>query len=105
MLYLIAYDIAAPKRLAGVARRLERGAVRCQKSVFLFRGDRPALEALLAEVAPLLRLTEDVIQAWKLAGDERPLGLCHGTPIEASPGGVVLAPSQSLFVNLADPEP
>ena len=41
MHYLVAYDIADPRRLRRVARLMERRATRCQKSVFLFRGDVP----------------------------------------------------------------
>ena len=47
MPYIMAYDIADPGRLRRVARLLERHALRCQKSVFLFQADRPAVEALL----------------------------------------------------------
>lgn len=36
--FLVAYDIASPRRLRRVARCLERQAIRTQKSVFLFQG-------------------------------------------------------------------
>lgn len=38
MYFVIAYDISHPRRLRRVARLLERRAVRCQYSVFLFSG-------------------------------------------------------------------
>src|SRR5207302_53333 len=50
MLYLVAYDVADPRRLRRVARVLERAALRVQKSVFLFRGEEAPLVALLAQV-------------------------------------------------------
>ena len=45
MSFLVAYDIADPKRLRRVARLLERYALRCQKSVFLFDGDETGVAA------------------------------------------------------------
>src|SRR5204862_195561 len=48
MHYLVAYDITDPRRLQRVARFLEKRALRCQKSVFLFAGDAAQLAALLA---------------------------------------------------------
>ena len=59
MRYLIAYDIADPRRLRRVARLLERRALRCQKSVFLFRGDAVEVERVLDELAPLLDPAQD----------------------------------------------
>lgn len=90
MLYLIAYDIADPKRLGRVARRLERSALRVQKSVFLFRGERAGLETLLDQLAELIHSGQDVVQAWQLAAAETPSGLVRGLPPGTSPGGVVL---------------
>src|SRR5881409_825683 len=79
--HLIAYDIADPRRLQRVARRLERSAVRCQKSVFLFPAGPADVETLLDELATLLRLDEDVVQAWRLAQGQPALGLVRGTPL------------------------
>lgn len=98
MLFLLAYDIADPRRLQRVARVLERHAVRCQKSVFLFRGDVAGVTAVLDEVEPLLDLAADVIQAWQLAQTRMTTSLLRGTPLEISPSGVVLTPQQRLFV-------
>src|SRR5437763_1719941 len=79
MHYLIAYDIANPCRLRRVARLLERRGVRLQKSVFLFQGDGPALDALLDEIAALLKLKEDVVQAWQISKQQPAAGTCRGT--------------------------
>jgi len=56
MQFIIAYDIAHPRRLARVARCLEKRAWRYQKSVFLFNGDAGALTALIGQITPLLDL-------------------------------------------------
>ncbi|HEV3384105.1 MAG TPA: CRISPR-associated endonuclease Cas2, partial [Gemmata sp.] len=57
--FLIAYDIAHPRRLRRVARVLERRGVRCQYSVFIFRGTETELRNLLDELATLIKPTED----------------------------------------------
>jgi CRISPR-associated endonuclease Cas2 len=91
MRFVIAYDICDPKRLRRVARRLERSALRTQKSVFVFHGDEAAVAALLDEVAGLMDPRQDVLQAWKLAGDETACGAARGTPLNLTPPAVVLA--------------
>ena len=98
MRFLIAYDIADPRRLRKVARRLERLAVRCQKSVFLFQGDEAALLALLDEAAGLIEVKEDVLQAWKLRADQPSLGVCRGTPTRVYSAAVVLSPGAAVLV-------
>ncbi len=90
MRFVITYDISDPKRLHRVARRLERCALRTQKSVFLFQGDQTALAALLDEVARLMDLSQDIIQAWKMATDETADGAARGTPLNLTPPAVVL---------------
>jgi len=104
MLYVIAYDICNPKRLRKVARHLERVALRTQKSVFVFRGDAVRLAGLLDEVAGLMDLREDIVQAWKLAGDERVDGMARGIPLNLVPPAVILA-DQQRFLLRADKEP
>jgi hypothetical protein len=81
-----------------VARRLERVGLRTQKSVFLFPGDAAALAALLDDVAALLDLRQDIIQAWKLAADESADGAARGTPLNLMPPAVVLSDSQQWFL-------
>jgi CRISPR-associated protein Cas2 len=98
MLYLVAYDIADPRRLQRVARQMTRHALRCQKSVFLYRGTREGLVAVLERVDQLLNQEEDVVQAWKLAAEERPEGLVRGTRLPCRPAGVVCEPGRQAFV-------
>jgi CRISPR-associated protein Cas2 len=103
MVYLIAYDIADPRRLQRVAHFMERRALRCQKSVFLFHGDGVAVAVLLDQVSPLLDAACDVVQAWQLAGGPPPLGLVRGSPLSVYPAGVVLGREQTLFVQSRAP--
>lgn len=79
MHYLIAYDICQPRRLRRVARYLEKCAIRCQKSVFVFDGSAERLREILDGVAELIEPAEDLVQAWKLAPRESPRGLRRGT--------------------------
>lgn len=67
MLYVIAYDIANLRRLRRIARRMEKHAVRCQNSVFLFNGTANTVQALLDEMTPLIKVEEDLLQAWPVS--------------------------------------
>jgi CRISPR-associated protein Cas2 len=101
--YVVAYDIADPRRLRRVARVMERRAVRCQKSVFVFRGDLPGLQALLDEVARLLKPAEDIVQAWKVVADTGSAALSRGTPADIHPASVVIAPRQYRVIDARKP--
>jgi CRISPR-associated endonuclease Cas2 len=98
MHFLVAYDIADPKRLRRVARCMERRAIRCQKSVFWFDGTADALARLLEEVRPLIDPAADVVQAWCLAAGQDPCGLALGAAADIRPAAVVLAPPHWLGV-------
>jgi len=98
MHFLIAYDIADPRRLRRVARRLERHALRCQKSVFVFDGTGEDLQAVLEELKPLLDLAEDIVQAWRLAKGEPASGVVRGSPANIRPASTVLHASGNHFV-------
>ena len=104
MAFLIAYDIADPKRLRRVARFMEKHALRCQKSVFWFSGDAEATVRLLDQAAELLQHDEDAVQAWQLSPGQVPAGLARGTPLPVRPAVVVLEPSGSLFLEHTKPE-
>jgi CRISPR-associated protein Cas2 len=101
--YLIAYDIADDRRLRRVARVLERWAVRCQKSVFLYRGDADRVGRLLDRLAPLLDREADCVQAWRLSPDQPALGLVRGTAVPIRPGAAVLGRPQAHFVDRPQP--
>lgn len=90
MLFLVAYDITDPSRLGKTARVLERHAQRCQKSVFLFEGSRPALHRLIEDIRPLVDLRVDLVQAWQLGREETVQGLFLGNPAVLMPASLVL---------------
>src|SRR5258708_5704896 len=98
VLFLIAYDISHPRRLRRVARALERRAVRCQYSVFRFRGTVVQLQALLDELAKLIRPAEDVIQAWPVPPGTPPDAYVLGAVRPVQPAGVILGKGRPLFV-------
>ena len=66
MHYLIAYDIAHPRRLRRVAACLEQRALRVQKSVFTFDGTAADLADVFSTLIPLIDVHEDTVQAWSL---------------------------------------
>jgi CRISPR-associated protein Cas2 len=103
MKYLIAYDIAEPRRLRRVARYLEQHALRCQKSVFLANVTRREVVQIMDGVAQLISPTEDVVQAWKLSFDQPPGGLVRGIAASLYPSCVVHAEGRSLFVEEEEP--
>jgi len=99
MRYVVAYDIASPRRLRRVARLLEKHALRCQKSVFLFEGSKEKLLALLDEIKELISHQEDCVHAWGLVEAQPKLGLQRGTSAYVYPASVVIASGQNIFVD------
>lgn len=89
--FLIAYDVSHPRRLRRVARALERHAVRVQYSVFLFRGEVAALDALVEELRRLIRPEDDVIQAWPVPPGENPERFALGAVRPVNSAAVVVA--------------
>ncbi|WP_295888533.1 CRISPR-associated endonuclease Cas2 [uncultured Thiohalocapsa sp.] len=65
--FLLAYDIAEPRRLRRVHRRLRREGIAMQQSVFLLFGSETALCSLLDELAELMEPTEDDLRAYPVA--------------------------------------
>ena len=103
MAFLIAYDVSHPRRLRRVARVLERRAVRCQYSVFLFRGTAAEVGALLDELAALIRPAEDVVQAWPVPPGVSPEEYARGAVRPVLAAGVVVANGRPLFVSSPNP--
>lgn len=98
MRYLIAYDIADPKRLQRVARILERFAIRTQKSVFLFHGTEREVQRLLNKAAQKMNLREDIIQAWSLIPDQDGPKRYRGIPANLTPPAAVIQESSPLLI-------
>jgi CRISPR-associated protein Cas2 len=66
MFYLIAYDIAEPKRLRQVAKLTEAYGLRVQRSVFECSISESRLDSLLREVKGLMERREDKLQVYRL---------------------------------------
>lgn len=64
--WVIGYDIANPKRLAKVYRRMCAHATPLEYSVFLLVGGERAKESCLAEVEKLINRKEDDVRCYPL---------------------------------------
>ena len=64
--WLIAYDIADPRRLVRVHRYLKRHAIPVQYSVFVLRGNQIMLERVLRGIAELIAPGADDVRAYHL---------------------------------------
>jgi CRISPR-associated protein Cas2 len=62
--YLIAYDIAHPRRLQRLHRALQAEAIAIQRSVFLIAGSVADIERLLDRLANLIDPAEDDLRAY-----------------------------------------
>jgi CRISPR-associated protein Cas2 len=67
-LYLIAYDIANPRRLSRVHRTLKKHGLPVQYSVFTVVMKRKALIRLLGSLNALIKTVEDDIRCYRLPG-------------------------------------
>ena len=98
MRYLLAYDIACPKRLRRVARLMERQALRIQKSVFVTDLSWEGVQQLLAQVREVISPQHDIVQAWRLAMDQPPEGMLCGSCLPLYPASVVHDNGQNYLV-------
>jgi CRISPR-associated protein Cas2 len=64
--YLIAYDIADPKRLYRMHRRLRRDALAMQQSVFLVQRSQRGIGQLMDELEGLIHRREDDLRAYPI---------------------------------------
>ena len=71
MNFIIAYDVADPKRLKLAAKSWERAARRVQKSVFMFSGSRRELNGIINNLVTLIEPSEDRVQAWPIRTSTR----------------------------------
>ena len=98
MHYLIAYDIADPRRLRRVATCLEQHALRVQKSVFTCQCTAAALAGLFRELILLIDVHEDTVQAWTLLQTTAVRDLKLGNALPARILSIVAAPDQLLLL-------
>ncbi|MEO6319739.1 MAG: CRISPR-associated endonuclease Cas2 [Polaromonas sp.] len=64
--WLVTYDIADPRRLAKVFKRLKKAGVPLQYSVFSVEASAAGMAALMAQLARLIHAREDDIRAYRL---------------------------------------
>ncbi|MDF1589021.1 MAG: CRISPR-associated endonuclease Cas2 [Gammaproteobacteria bacterium] len=64
--YLVCYDIADPRRLGRVHRRMVKHAVFIQLSVYYLKGDKKDLNNLLDELQHLMDERYDDIRAYQV---------------------------------------
>lgn len=89
--YLLAYDIAAPKRLAKVAKAMEAVGERVQDSVFEAWLTPEELQKLLKKVEKVMKESEDSLRIYALCGACRAKIRCVGQ-------GRVTPPPQAMVV-------
>jgi CRISPR-associated protein Cas2 len=77
--FLISYDIADQKRLAKIARVLEKEAIRIQYSLFFYKdATKVELHRLLKKILKIYNEQEDDIRVYKIKN----YGLHFGTAID-----------------------
>ena len=64
--WLVIYDIADPRRLAKVCKKLKKSGVPLQYSVFSVETSAVGMAVLVAQLASLIHLKEDDIRAYRL---------------------------------------
>ncbi|MBF0452419.1 MAG: CRISPR-associated endonuclease Cas2 [Candidatus Magnetomorum sp.] len=64
--YMIAYDIANPKRLQKVHRRLKKKGIAAQKSVFFTRGTENDINELMDHIGMFMKFSEDDLRAYPI---------------------------------------
>ncbi len=62
--YLVCYDVADPKRLRRVHRRMIKHAMFVQLSVYYLQGDKQALAALLSDLQEVINDGYDDVRAY-----------------------------------------
>ncbi len=64
--WMVVYDIADPRRLGHVFRRLKKEGVPLQYSVFALETSATKMGALMAQLATLIDKREDDVRAYRL---------------------------------------
>jgi len=68
--YLVAYDIACPKRLVKVHRIMKKTGLAVQRSVFLVAGTKTDIKGLLNQLTKKIKLNEDDLRAYPIMNPE-----------------------------------
>jgi len=65
--YLIAYDIANPRRLSKIHYLLKKEGLAVQKSLFFIQGTEPRINKILDRIASIMVLKEDDLRAYPVS--------------------------------------
>lgn len=102
MNFLIAYDIADPKRLKRVAKTMERFARRVQYSLFMFTGSRSDLESELRAVVSHIEPTVDRVQAWPIRTSTKACRIDAGYTVPDTGIALVIAGDDWTVIEAVD---
>lgn len=102
MNFIVAYDIADPKRLKLVAKLLERDARRVQKSVFMFHGSRKQLDGIISGLVQYIDPFADRIQAWPVRTSTRAGRVDAGNAIPDTGVALIMASDEWTVVEAMD---
>lgn len=89
--YLVAYDIANPRRLGRIHRRIRKEGIAAQRSVFFIRGTEGQLNRLLDRLAREIKPTEDDLRAYPVRNPRAVWAFGHN-PLATAP---LVAPSRA----------
>ncbi len=97
--YLIAYDIADPRRLARLHRYLKGEALALQYSVFFGRFTPTQIDRIEDEIAARIEVKEDDVRIYPLPEDFQVWALGASAPL---PEGIHFAPAERLLTEAED---
>ena len=76
--YLICYDIADPKRLARIAKYLEREAIRIQYSIFLAKGaTKESIYTIAQNLVEMIEPKQDDVRIYEIEENTATMGKAY----------------------------
>ena len=80
--FLICYDIADPKRLAKIAKNLEKVSIRIQKSIFYYmEATAKDIEQIVSIIEEIINRDEDDVRVYKV-DKNLSINLKHGIDLK-----------------------
>ena len=98
--WLLAYDIADPRRLQKLGRHMRKEGLPLQFSLYLVRGNKAKIDQLMNQLAAMIDVRADDIRAYPLGENVRIWGL--GTQFED--GGFTLSDDVMDRLRVSVPE-
>jgi CRISPR-associated protein Cas2 len=95
--WLIAYDIASPRRLGRLHRFIKKNAVPVQYSVFYFEGSTSQVRRLLADIEKRISAREDDVRAYPVPNVPEYYSIGRGSMPDS---GLLLSPVNTALVGL-----